>query len=111
MVLAKMKVKSTYIKQRGKGKCSAVSPGPITKTEWRHIANAYVKDKKKILLHSDGARAYRFCKIPGVIADSVKHERPKPIYTALWRHVLPKDPSKAHTDLKKLSSSEKKQFG
>ena len=106
LVLAKMKVKSTHIKQRGKGKGSAVSPGPITKTEWRLIADAYVKGKK-ILLHSDGARAYRFCKIPGVITDSVKHKRPKPIYTALWCHVLPKDQSKAHTDLKKLPASEK----
>ena len=72
LILAKMKVKATHIKQRGKGKGSAVSPGPITKAERKHIANAYVKGKK-ILMHSDGAHAYRFCKIPGVITDSVKH--------------------------------------
>ena len=106
LVLAQMKVKATRIKQKGKGKGSAVSPGPITKTEWRHIANKFVKNKK-ILLHSDGARAYRYSRIPGVITDSVKHKRPKPIYTALWRHVLPKDQSKAHTDVKKLPASEK----
>ena len=111
MVLAKMKVKSTYIKQKGKGKGSSVSPGPITKAEWRQVANKFVKNKK-ILLHCDGARAYRYGRIPGVIADSVKHKRPKPIYTALWRHILPKDQSKAHADIKdikKLPASEKEE--
>jgi hypothetical protein len=111
LVLAKMKVKSTYIKQKGKGKGSSVSPGPITKAEWRQVANKFVKNKK-ILLHCDGARAYRYGRIPGVIADSVKHKRPKPIYTALWRHILPKDQSKAHADIKdikKLRASEKEE--
>lgn len=111
LVLAKMKVKSTYIKQKGKGKGSSVSPGPITKAEWRQVANKFVKNKK-ILLHCDGARAYRYGRIPGVIADSVKHKRPKPIYTALWRHILPKDQSKAHADIKdikKLPASEKEE--
>lgn len=106
LILAKMKVKATFVKRKGKGAGSTVSPGPITKKEWAQIANKFVK-LRKILLHSDGARAYRFSKIPGVVTDAVKHKRPKPVYTALWRHVLPKDQTKAHTDLKKLPPSEK----
>lgn len=106
LILAKMKIKSTYVKRKGKGQGSIVSPGPISKAEWKPIADKFVK-LRKILLHSDGARAYRFTKIPGVVTDSVKHKRPRPIYTALWRHVLPKDQMKAHTSLAKLAASEK----
>ena len=48
LILAKMKVKSTYIKRKGKGAGSAVSPGPITKKEWRSIANKFVKLRKAL---------------------------------------------------------------
>ena len=46
--------------------------------------------------HCDGARAYRYVQIPGVITDSVRHKRPNPIYAATWKHRLPRDYRKAH---------------
>ena len=75
LVLGKMKVKTTSVKLKGKGAGSTVSPGPITKAEWKKIADKYVK-LRKVLLHCDGARAYKFSNIPGVVTDAVKHKRP-----------------------------------
>ena len=106
LVLAKMKVKTTSVKLKGKGAGSTVSPGPITKAEWKKIADKYVK-LRKVLLHCDGARAYKFSNIPGVVTDAVKHKRPKPIYSMLKKHVLPKDQLKAHVKVKSLPAREK----
>lgn len=95
LILHRMHSRTTSVKIHGKGMGSRVSPGPITKVEWKKIANRYLKNQK-VLLHTDGARAYRFEKIAGVITDFVKHKRPRPVYSALWCHSLPRDQKKAH---------------
>ncbi|CAK0822362.1 unnamed protein product [Prorocentrum cordatum] len=90
LVLLRLPTKTTRAKRHGKGKGSFASPGPITKKDWLPICEKYVT-KRKIILHSDGARAYRYTRVPGVIVDTVRHKRPRPIYAARWRHVLPLD--------------------
>jgi hypothetical protein len=55
---------------------------------------------QKVILHCHGARAYRFTKMPGVVIDRVKNQRPNPIYSAKFMHKLPKDHMKTHLKLK-----------
>ena len=90
LTLVKMKSKTTRAKTHGKGKGSFASSGPISKAEWKPICDKFLK-RRKIILHSDGARAYRYTKVPGVVVDTVKHKRPRPVYAARWCHRLPLD--------------------
>jgi hypothetical protein len=48
-------------------------PGAMRKVEWQAFANKHLKDRK-VVLHTDGARAYRL-KVPGVIHDNVVHQK------------------------------------
>ena len=81
LMLLKMRTKSTWLKRTGKGKGSPASPGPISKAEWQPMATKHLK-LRKIILHTDGARSYRFTKLPGVKVTQVKHKRPNPVYAA-----------------------------
>ena len=51
---------------------------------------------RKIILHCDGARAYKYEKIPGVVTDHAKHKRPHPLYSVKKLHFLPIDQKKTH---------------
>ncbi|CAE7248230.1 unnamed protein product [Symbiodinium sp. CCMP2592] len=105
LVLVKMKIRTTSVKRTGSGKGSTGPAGPISKEEWKRIGSRYLKNRK-ILLHSDGARAYRYVKIPGVVTDAVKHKKPRPVYAALWKHRLPRDQAKAHSGSLKQSETD-----
>ncbi|CAE7795688.1 unnamed protein product [Symbiodinium sp. CCMP2592] len=94
LVLVKMKIRTTSVKRTGSGKGSTGPAGPISKEDWKRIGSRYLKNRK-ILLHSDGARAYRYVKIPGVVTDAVKNKKLRPVYAALWKHRLPRDQAKA----------------
>ena len=63
LILSAMPVKTTKFKRSGKGKGSSASPGAITKVEWKRIGGKYLK-WHKVLLHTDGAQAHCFQKIP-----------------------------------------------
>ena len=58
-----------------KTKKNAPGPGPIKKRDWVPIANKYLKNKN-VVLHSDGARAYKMT-FPGVIHCNVVHKKKK----------------------------------
>ena len=62
----------------------------------------------KVILHTDGARAYRGNKCPGVKTDWVKHKRPNSVYVALWRHVLPKHWRLIHKAYSKKTAAERR---
>lgn len=106
LVLEKMRVKSTWVKRRGKGKGSMVSPGPITKREWLPLAKRWFR-MRKIILHCDGARSYKFTKLPGMKTDHARHKRPKPIYAARKLHCLPRDYSKTHLPAERRGPTDK----
>ena len=103
LALVKLKLKTSSLKAKGKGVVSP--PGPISKQEWKSIGRRYLANRK-ILLHTDGARAYPYVQLPGVITDSVKHKRPRPVFSALWQHRLPKNQANAHTDIRRLPAHE-----
>ena len=107
LVLEKMKMKITRLKRKGKGKGQPASPGAISKKEWARIGPRWLK-KRRILLHCDGARSYKFAKIPGVMTTRVRHKRPNPIYAARRLMFLPHDQKLAHTRLKDKSASQKR---
>ena len=65
---------------------------------------------RKALLHCDGARSYRFAKIPGVLTEHVRHKRPRPVYAARWRHKLPRDQKLAHKPWKMLAKAQRAAF-
>ena len=88
--------KITSLKRKGKqGQGSPASPGPISKKEWKEIGPPLLQHRK-LILHTDGARAYRFLKISGVQTTQVKHKRPNPIYVARRLLHLPDDAAKLH---------------
>jgi len=77
----------------------APGPGPITEDEWRPIGEKFLAGKK-IVLHSDSARAYRKCHFKGVVKDHVVHKKRRvvdtkgkvkwlsPIYAKDAKHVI-----------------------
>jgi len=76
----------------------APGPGAIRKTDWKPIADKYIKDRK-VILHTDKARSYK-AKISGVLHDSVRHCKKRvkvkgkwvwkqPVYTKKWTHTAP----------------------
>lgn len=84
-----------------KTKRRAPGPGPIKKSDWEPIAKKYLKNKK-VLFHTDGAKAYRLKTTPldGVLHDWVVHKKKritvggktfwtKPKYVLLVQHKLP----------------------
>jgi hypothetical protein len=66
----------------------APGPGPIKKRDWSVVANKYLKGKD-VILHTDGARAYRL-KVAGVIHDNVVHKKKRVLLRGKMRWVLPK---------------------
>ena len=79
-------------------KLRAPGPGPIRKRDWKPIAKKHLEGRN-VILHSDGARAYKM-KVKGVIHDSVVHKKKrvtingksvwqKPHYTKVCTHILP----------------------
>ena len=81
-------------------KARAPGPGPITKDQWRPLARKWLQ-WRKVVLHSDSARAYRECTFKGVAKDHVVHKKRrvvsratgkarwlKPIYVRTVRHKL-----------------------
>ncbi|OLP75401.1 hypothetical protein AK812_SmicGene44801, partial [Symbiodinium microadriaticum] len=62
----------------------APGPGPISKHDWKPIAEKYLAGKG-VILHTDGARAYKM-KIPNVIHCNVVHQKKKKIVNgkAIW---------------------------
>ena len=75
-------------------KPAAPGPGPITKEMWTPIAKKLLENRK-IILHTDGARAYRV-RVQGMRRDSVIHKKKK--VNGVWKkpkfakpntHVLP----------------------
>ena len=107
LVLEKMKVKSTWLKRHGEGKGQPASPRPISKKEWLPIAKRWVQ-MRRILLHCDGARSYRFGKVPGVLTTHVKHKRPNPIYAARKLMYLSHDQRLVHKRYAAKTPSERK---
>jgi hypothetical protein len=76
----------------------APGPGPIRTRNWTRIATKHLKDKQ-VILHTDGARAYKI-KVPGIMHDNVVHKKKlmringkatwvKPHYTRVYVHKLP----------------------
>lgn len=76
------------------------APGPVAmrKRDWKPIANQWLRGRN-IILHTDGARAYRM-KVAGVVLDSVVHMKKrvvldgkpvwlKPAFTKVLEHTLP----------------------
>ncbi len=53
----------------------APGPGPIRKRDWAPLARRHLEGKK-VILHTDGARAYTL-KVPGVLHDNVVHMKKK----------------------------------
>ena len=53
----------------------APGPGPIKKRDWEKVGVKLLKDRK-VILHSDGARAYKL-KIPDVVHCNVVHQKKK----------------------------------
>ena len=102
-----MKPKTTWVKRRGKGAGAPASPGPTTKKEWLSIGMPLLR-LRKVLLHSDGARAYKYTPIPGVVVTSVKHKKPMPIYAARRLVRLPHRAALAHTKLQEMNSEDRK---
>ena len=79
----------------------APGPGPITKTDWKPVADRYLKGRK-VILHTDGAKSYRLKTSPvkGILHDWVVHKKKKvtirgrtawirPKYVVLFEHQLP----------------------
>ena len=66
---------------------------------------------RRILLHCDGARAYRFACIPGVMTTNVKHKRPMPIYVARKLMYLPRDTALAHKRFVEKTTHERREVG
>jgi hypothetical protein len=58
-----------------KTKKRAPGPGPIRRRDWEPIAKKVIEGRK-LILHSDGARAYKM-KINGVIHCNVVHQKKK----------------------------------
>ena len=58
-----------------KTKKRALGPGPIRKVDWMPIAKKHLANRK-IILHSDGARAYKV-KLPGVHHCNFVHQKKK----------------------------------
>ena len=107
--LSKMRIETTWLKRHGKGQGQLASPGPISRNEWISIATPLLK-MRKILLHCDGARAYKFSKVPGVLTTKVKHKRPHPIYVVRRLMYLPDDQRLVHVPLSKRPMRQRRRF-
>ena len=80
-------------------KARSPGPGPISKDQWRPLARKWLQSRK-VVMHSDSARAYRECIIKGVARDHVVHKKRrivdktgkvrwlKPIYVRTVKHKL-----------------------
>ena len=75
----------------------APGAGPLRKRDYKPIADAHFKNKQ-IILHTDGAKAYRL-KVPGVWHDNVVHKAKKlkvkgkfiwvrPKYVKMYKHTM-----------------------
>ena len=76
----------------------APGPGPISRRDWKPIADKVLKNRQ-VILHTDGARAYKM-HFPGVAHYNVIHKKKKilqggkyiwvkPHYTKVYKHKLP----------------------
>ena len=76
----------------------APGPGPMRRTDWEPFACRRLQNKN-VILHTDGARAYRL-RLPGVLHDNVVHMKKKmkvngvwvwikPAFTKVVEHILP----------------------
>ena len=90
LVLFRLPPKSTAVRSPG--------PGPITKRDWKPMAQKYLEGQD-VILHTDGAKTYKM-KLRGVLHDNVVHKKKKvivkgkpvwvkPHYTKMWKHRLP----------------------
>jgi hypothetical protein len=79
-------------------KLNAPGPGPIRKRDWKPTATRWLQGRK-VVLHTDGARAYKMA-INGVVHDNVVHQKKrrvingkavwlKPAFTKVTVHSLP----------------------
>ena len=75
-----------------------LGPGPIRSVEWMDFAERTLK-YQRIIIHTDGARSYRFA-LPGLIHDHVVHmKKPitvkgkrfwvQPFFTKNYTHTMP----------------------
>ena len=58
-----------------KTKENAPGPGPVRTVGWKPVANRFLQDRK-VILHTDGARAYK-PHVPGVLHDHVVRAKKK----------------------------------
>jgi len=70
-----------------KTKPRSPGPGPMRKRDWIPTATKYLTNKK-VMLHTDGARAYKM-HIPGVIHNNVVHAKKRMKIGGKWVWVLP----------------------
>ena len=88
LVLFRLPPKITAVRSPG--------PGPITKRDWRPMANKFLAGRN-VILHTD--ETYKM-KVPSVLHDNVVHKKKKmlvkgkqvwvkPHYTKIWEHKLP----------------------
>ena len=90
LTLTRLQPKRTQLRAPG--------PGPMRTRDWKPQANALLKGRN-VILHTDGARAYKM-QIPGVLHDHVVHKKKcmcidgqwvwvKPHFTKVVHHTLP----------------------
>ena len=79
LVLIRLQPPSTTVRAPG--------PGAIPKVEWKPIADKWLKDRH-VILHTDSARSYK-AKVPGVLHDSVVHQKNPAKVKGKWVWKLP----------------------
>ena len=61
---------------------SPPGPGPITKKDWKPLAQKHLANRK-IIFHTDSAKAYKL-KLPGAIHDAVVHQKKRIKLKGKW---------------------------
>ena len=91
LVLVRLRTRLTTVRAPG--------PGPIPEDEWRSIGQRFLAGRK-IVMHTDSARAYRNCRLKNVVKDHVVHKKRRvvnskgkatwlsPIYAKDVKHVI-----------------------
>ncbi len=69
-------------------KARAPGPGPMRKVDWKPSAEARLKGKK-VVQHTDGARAYRL-RVNGVVHEQVIHKKKQILVRGKLTWVQPK---------------------
>jgi hypothetical protein len=65
----------------------APGPGAMRRTDWEPFARRRLQNKK-VILHTDGARAYRL-RMPGVLHDNVVHMKKQMLVDGKWVWIKP----------------------